>query len=145
MTLRLARARAGTVHVIHVVERDIVAGEEAIDVESIGAANDLLDTCVAELREAEIPVVGELLQSVGTHLDVAGRILDRAAQLETTTIVLGPETQHGPLAARVVAEIAATAPCHVIVLHAEAGPLGRDDGDRGPARRAPLWRTSAAT
>jgi MFS transporter, ACDE family, multidrug resistance protein len=145
MTLRLARARAGTVHAIHVVERDIVAGEEAIDAESTGAAKDLLDACVAALREAGIPVVGELLQSVGTHLDVAARILDRAAQLEATTIVLGPETRHGPLAARVVAEIAATAPCHVLVLHPEAGPLGRADGDRDPASRAPLWRTSAAT
>ncbi|MDX6526039.1 MAG: transporter, family, multidrug resistance protein [Gaiellales bacterium] len=145
MTLRLARARAGPVHVIHVVERDIVAGEEAIDLESTGAASDLLDACVAELREAEVPVVGELLQSVGTHLDVAVRILDRAAQLEATTIVLGPETQHGPLAARVVAEIAAMAPCHVLVLHPEAGPLGRPDGDRDPASGAPLWRTSAAT
>jgi nucleotide-binding universal stress UspA family protein len=123
MTVPLAQAQANTVHVLHVIERDIIAGEDAIDLETTEVANDLLDACVAELREAGVPVVGELLHSVGTHADVADRILDRAAQLSATTIVLGPETHHGPLAARVGAEIAARAPSHVIVLHPEAGPL----------------------
>jgi MFS family permease len=123
MTVPLARAQASTVHVLHVVERDVVAGEDAVDLESTAVANDLLDACVAELWEAGVPVVGELLHSVGTHADVAERILDRAAQLSATVIVLGPETHQGPFAARVGAEIAARAPSHVIVLHPEAGPL----------------------
>jgi MFS transporter, ACDE family, multidrug resistance protein len=123
MTVPLARAQASTVHVLHVIERDIVAGEDAIDLESTTVANDLLDACVAELREAGVPVIGELLHSVGTHDDVAERILSRASQLSATAIVIGPETHRGPLAARVGAEIAARASSHVIVLHPEAGPL----------------------
>jgi nucleotide-binding universal stress UspA family protein len=123
MTVPLARAQASTVHVLHVIEHDIVAGEDDIELESTAAATEMLDACVAELREAGVPVVGELLHSVGTHADVAQRILDRAAQLSPIAIVLGPETHHGPLVARVSAEIAARAASHVIVLHPEAGPL----------------------
>jgi nucleotide-binding universal stress UspA family protein len=128
--------------VLHVDERDVVAGEDAIDLESTAAANALLEGCVAELREAGVPVVGELLHSVGGHADVAARILARAAELGATTIVVGPETHHGPLVARVSAEIAADAPTHVIVLHPEAGPLGRHDGGRPAVSPARLWRTS---
>jgi MFS transporter, ACDE family, multidrug resistance protein len=144
LTVPLARARATTVHVLHVVERDVV-GEDAIDLESAAAANELLDACVAELREAGVRVIGELLHSVGTHADVATRILDRAAELSATAIVLGPETHHGPLGGRVTAEVAAAAPTHVIVLHPAAGPLGRPTGEPRPATSAQLWRTSSST
>jgi MFS family permease len=119
----LARAQASIVHVLHVVERDIVLGEDAIDLESETAANDLLGACVAELSNAGVPVVGEILHSVGTHADVAARILDRAAELSAGTIVLGPETHRGSHAAHVAALIAATANSHVIVVHPDAGPL----------------------
>ena len=140
MSVPLARARATTVHVLHVVERDVVAGEDAIDIESSGAANELLDACMAELREAGVPVVGELLHSVGTHADVATQILERAAQLSATTIVLGPETRHGPFGARINARIAGSAPTHVIILHPAAGPLGRPNGRPRPATPAQLWQ-----
>jgi ACDE family multidrug resistance protein len=143
MTVPLARARATTVHVLHVIERDVV-GEDAIDLESAAAADELLDACVAELRGAGVPVIGELLHSVGTHADVATRILERAAELWATTIVLGPETHHGALGGRVSAEVAAAAPSHVIVLHPAAGPLGRSDGEPLPASPAQLWRTSSS-
>ena len=140
MSVPLARARATTVHVLHVVERDVVAGEDAIDIESSGAANELLDACMAELREAGVPVVGQLLHSVGTHADVATQILERAAQLSATTIVLGPETRHGPFGARINARIAGSAPTHVIILHPAAGPLGRPNGRPRPATPAQLWQ-----
>jgi MFS transporter, ACDE family, multidrug resistance protein len=143
MTVPLARARATTVHVLHVVERDVVTGEDAIDIESTDAANELLDACTAELREAGVPVVGELLHSVGTHADVATSILERAAQLSATTIVLGPETRHGPLGARINALIAGSAPTHVIILHPAAGPLGRPNGRPHTTTPAQLWRTSS--
>jgi MFS family permease len=123
MAVPLARAHGTTVHVLHVIERDVIAGEDTIDVESEAAAKDLLDACVTELREAGVPVLGELLHSVGTHADVAERILERARQLAASTIVLGPDSHHGPLAARVSAEIASKAPTHVIVLNPDAGPL----------------------
>jgi len=127
MSVALARAQASTVHILHVIERDVVVGEDAIDLEATASAEDLLDACVAELREAGVPVAGELLHSVGTHADVAERILSRAAELAATTIVLGPETHRGPLAARVAAEIAARASSHVVVMHPDAGPLVRPD------------------
>jgi MFS family permease len=123
MAVPLARAHGNTIHVLHVIERDVIAGEDTIDVESEAAAKDLLDACVTELREARVPVLGELLHSVGTHADVAERILERARQLAASTIVLGPDSHHGPLAARVSAEIASKAPTHVIVLNPDAGPL----------------------
>jgi MFS transporter, ACDE family, multidrug resistance protein len=144
MTVPLARARATAVHVLHVVERDVVLGEDAIDLESTAAANELLEACIAELREAGIPVTGELLHSVGSHVDVARRILERAAELSATAIVLGPETGNGPLAAHVAAEIARDAPSHVIVLNPAAGPLGRPNGRPSLTSPAQLWRTSGA-
>jgi hypothetical protein len=141
MTVPLARARATTVHVLHVVERDIVAGEDAADLESEAAASDLLDACVAELREAGVPVIGELLHVVGTHADVGARILARAHQLAATAIVLGAESRHGPLAAQVTAEIAAAAPSHVIVLHPAAGPLGSPNGRARSTSPTQLWQS----
>jgi nucleotide-binding universal stress UspA family protein len=142
MTVPLARARATRVHVLHVVERDLLVGEDAVDLESSAAANELLAACTAELREAGVPVVGELLHSVGSHADVARRILARAAQLSATAIVLGPETRHGPLGGHVAAEIARDARSHVIILHPAAGPLGRPDGRPASTTAAELWRTT---
>jgi MFS transporter, ACDE family, multidrug resistance protein len=141
MTVPLARARATRVHVLHVVERDLLVGEDAVDLESTAVANELLDSCTAELREAGVPVVGELLHSVGSHVDVARRILGRAAELSATAIVLGPETRHGTLGGHVAAEIARDARSHVIILHPDAGPLGRPDGGPVPANPADLWQT----
>jgi nucleotide-binding universal stress UspA family protein len=141
MAVPLARARASTVHVLHVIERDILTGEDAIDLESDATAKDVLDACVAELREAGVQVIGELLHVVGTHTDVSARILERARQLAATAIVLGPETRHGPLAARVTAEIAATAPSHVIVLHPAAGPLGSPNGRVLSTSPTQLWQS----
>jgi ACDE family multidrug resistance protein len=144
MSMPLARVRATPVHVLHVVERDVVAGEDAIDLESSRAARELLDGCVAELREAGVPVVGELLHSVGTHADIATRILKRAAQLSATTIVLGPETRHGPVGARINALIAGSAPTHVLILNPAAGPLRRPDDRSHPTTPAQLWRAPEA-
>jgi nucleotide-binding universal stress UspA family protein len=52
LAVPLARARGGDVHVLHVVEADIVAGEDAIELETDQAARDLLEACIAELRES---------------------------------------------------------------------------------------------
>jgi ACDE family multidrug resistance protein len=125
MAVPLARARGGEVHVVHVVEEDILAGEDTIALETDAVANELLAACMAELRESGMPITGELLHSFGTHADVADQILARAAELNAGVIVIGPETRHGPLAAPVAAAVAERADAHVIVLHPEAGALGR--------------------
>jgi hypothetical protein len=98
---------------------------------------------VAELEPAGVPRFGEVLHTVGTHAAVASRILQRASELAATAIVLGPETNHGPLAARVTAQVAASAPSHVIVLHPAAGPLGQSNGRAQPIGPAQLWRATA--
>jgi nucleotide-binding universal stress UspA family protein len=125
MAVPLARARGGDVYVVHVLEEDIIAGEQAIELESAQSARERLDACVAELRESGMPVNGELLSSVGNHSDVATQILKRAADLDAGAIVIGPETSHGPLLARVAAQVAERAHAHVLVLHPAAGALGR--------------------
>jgi nucleotide-binding universal stress UspA family protein len=85
----------------------------------------MLDACIAELREAGVPVSGELLHSYGTHTDVAAQILRRAADLRAGAIVLGPDTRHLTLTGRVTAYVAAHAPSHVIIVNPHAGALGR--------------------
>ncbi len=97
---------------------------------------------MTELERAGVPVFAEVLHAVGTHAAVASQILQRACELSATAIVLGPETGHGPLAARVTAQVAASAPSHVIVLHPAAGPLGRTDGQAIPSPPTALWSAS---
>jgi ACDE family multidrug resistance protein len=125
MAVPLARARRGAVHVLHVVEADVVAGEEGVELETSAAALELLDACVAELRESGAQVTGEVVHSYGTHADVAERILRRAAELSAGLIVLGPDAHHATIASGVTARIAARAPSHVIVVNPGAGALGR--------------------
>src|SRR5262245_8243740 len=125
MAVPLARARGGPVLVLHVIESDIVAGEGAIDLETPAEARAVLEACVAELREAGVPVAGETLHSFGNHADVAERILDRAAAVSAALIVVGPESPQATLSSGVAARIVATAPSHVIVVNPAAGALGR--------------------
>ena len=140
MAVPLARARGAEVHVLHVVERDILVGEDAAELETAAEARALLDACVAELRESGAPVTGELLQSYGTHADVAREILRRAAELGAGAIVVGPDSRQLTIAAGVTARIASHAPAHVIVVNPRAGALGRPlAGVAGPADPATIW------
>jgi ACDE family multidrug resistance protein len=124
----LARARGAAVHVVHVVETDVLAGEDAADLESPTHAQALLDACIAELSDAGVPVTGELLHSYGTHTDVAAEILHRATDLGAGAIVLGPETRHTTTSG-INAYIATHAPSHVIILNPDAGILGGRSAD----------------
>jgi ACDE family multidrug resistance protein len=133
----LARARGAAVHLLHVIETDVLAGEEAADLESATQARALLDECIAELRKAGVPVTGELLHIYGTHADVAAAILRRAADLGAGAIVLGPETRHAT--SGVNAYIATHAPGHVVILNPAAGVLGRRSEDaHGGGASTPL-------
>lgn len=121
----LARARGAEVHVLHVIETDVLAGEDTTELDNPEQAQALLDACMDELREAGVPVTGELLHSYGTHTDVAREILRRAAEIHAGAIVLGPDTRHATLTSAVTAYVAAHAPSHVIVINPDAGALGR--------------------
>ena len=144
MAVPLARARGSEVHVLHVVERDVVGGEDAADLETADEARALLDACVAELRESGVPVTGELMHSVGTHGDVAMRILTRAEDLGAGLIVVGPDSRQTTIGAGVTARIAGHAPAHVIVVHPRAGAIGRPlAGVAGPADPATIWDGSS--
>jgi MFS transporter, ACDE family, multidrug resistance protein len=127
----LARARGATVHVLHVVETDVLAGEDTAELENPLQAQTLLNDCVAQLGQAGIPVTGELLHSYGTHIDVAKQILHRAAELHAGAIVLGADTRHPVLTDAVTAYIAAHAPTHVIIINPSAGSLGRPNPTAG--------------
>jgi ACDE family multidrug resistance protein len=137
MAVPLARARGAAVHVLHVVERDVIAGEDAVDRETPSEGRALLEACIAELRRSGVPVGGELVRSVGTHADVAEQILRRAAELDAGAIVLGPDTHEAALAARVTARVAGHAAAHVIVLNPRAGALGRPSAGSGGSARTP--------
>ena len=127
LTAPLARARGASVHVLHVIETDVLAGEDTADLESATHAQAVLEACIGELDEAGVPVTGELLHSYGTHTDVAAQILQRATDLGAGAIVLGPETRHA--ASSVNAYVAAHAPSDVIIVNPAAGGLGRPSPD----------------
>src|SRR4051794_7628108 len=124
MTAPLARVRGSAVHVLHVIETDVVAGESAVELETPAEAADALARSMDALRGAGVPVTGELLRSVGDHADVAAAVLQRAAELSAGLIVVGPDTRRGILGSGVTAEIAANAPTHVVVINPAAGALG---------------------
>jgi nucleotide-binding universal stress UspA family protein len=121
----LARARGAAVHVLHVIETDVLAGEDTAELENPQKAQALLDGCVAELHEASVPVTAELLHSYGTDTDVVTQIVHRAADLRAGAIVLGADTRHPILTTAVTAYIAVHAPTQVIVINPNAGALGR--------------------
>jgi nucleotide-binding universal stress UspA family protein len=125
IAMPLARARGASVHVVHVMETDVLAGEDVAALETPPHARAVLDACIAELREAHVPVSGELLHSYGTHADVARQILRRAADLQAGAIVLGSDTRQTALSTGVTTYIAAHASSHVIIVNPHAGPLGR--------------------
>jgi MFS transporter, ACDE family, multidrug resistance protein len=129
----LARARGAEVHVLHVIETDVLAGEDTTEFENSKHAQAVLDACMDELRAAGVPVTGELVHSYGTHADVAREILRRSEDMHAGAIVLGPETRHASMTSAVTAYIAAHAPSHVIVVNPEAGALGRRIETTAPA------------
>ena len=122
----------------------MLAGEDTAELETPGAARELLDACIAELREAGVPVTGEIVHSVGTHTDVAERILGRAAALRAGAIVIGPDTRGSALHPGVTAHVAGRAPSHVIVLNPRAGALGRPLPAGAPADPERLWQGERA-
>jgi nucleotide-binding universal stress UspA family protein len=120
----------------------VLAGEDTAELENPLQAQALLDACVAELREAGVPVTGELLHSYGTHTDVATQILQRAADLHAGAIVLGADTRQAALTTAVTAYIAAHAPAHVIVINPNAGALGRPTMTTANTRDTPAASSS---
>jgi MFS family permease len=143
LTVPLARARRSPVRVLHVIETDVVAGEGAVDVESRGEATESLRRVTETLRESGVPVTGELVASFGGHADVAAAILRRAAELSAGLIVVGAETRHGLLGPGVTAEIAASAPTHVVVINPAAGALGSPVPAVKAADPVELWQSEA--
>lgn len=101
---------------------------------------------MAGLRKAGVPVIGELLHSYGTHVDVGTQILHRVAERHAGAIVLGADTRHSNLTTAVTAYIAAHAPTHVIVINPNAGALGQSPGAirDTPHRSSPLTHDSGA-
>jgi hypothetical protein len=55
MAVPLARARGQAVHVVNVIETDVLAAEDTAELETRAEANALLDACIGELRAAGSP------------------------------------------------------------------------------------------
>jgi hypothetical protein len=142
MAVPIAGARGAAVHVLHVAERDVVAGMDAADLETPEEAEALLEASIAELSEAGVSVDGEVLRAVGSHADVAETILRRAGRLGAGLIVIGPDSGRTRLHPTITGRIAAGAPSHVIVLNPRAGALGRPHPAAGTGDGAALWRAA---
>jgi MFS family permease len=110
---RVARLRGRAVHVVHVHEVDVI-GAEAVERESAEAAQATLRARVAELRRAGVQADGEVLETTGTHADVARLLARRAGTTGAGLIVVG-RGEAG-------AELAAGSPTNVLVVGPAAVP-----------------------
>ena len=128
LAAEIALARETVVYLVHVAEHDVLAGEDVADLETSAAARQMLKTCIAELRGLGVLASGETLDSYGTHSDVAAAIVRRARDLGAGLIVVGRGHRDAALASMlgpsVTAQIAADAPCHVVVINPDAGTVG---------------------
>ena len=136
MAVPLARARGSEVHVLHVVERDVVVGEDAVDLETAAEARGAarrLRRRAARVRRAghrRAARTASARTPTSRDADPAARAEDLGAGL----IVVGPDSRQTTIGAGVTARIAGHAPAHVIVVHPRAGALGRPlAGVAGPA------------
>jgi MFS transporter, ACDE family, multidrug resistance protein len=113
---RVARLRDRPVHVVHVLETDVV-GAGAIARESRDEAQVTLRARVEQLRAAGVPADGELLTSTGRHADVATRIAEAAAESGAAVIVLGRPTETAALSRDVTDLVTREAPASVLVVN----------------------------
>jgi MFS family permease len=108
---RVALLRGRPVHVMHVLETDVV-GDEAIERESGDVARATLTARLDQLRRAGVTADGEVLSVAGRHADVASLIAHRAADTGAGVIVLGRPAERTSLTDLVTRE----APVNVLVV-----------------------------
>jgi nucleotide-binding universal stress UspA family protein len=114
---RVARARGTSVHVVHVRETRVFAGEAA-ELESELAARAVVDDALAHLNGT--PKTGEVIDVLGHHADAAEAILELAKRTAPAAIVAGRAGAHGgelgaPSLTTVLVE---HAPCDVVAVAA---------------------------
>ncbi|HEY6761626.1 MAG TPA: MFS transporter [Baekduia sp.] len=118
---RVALLRDRPVHVVHVLETDVV-GDDAVARESGDEARATLRARVAQLRAAGVAADGELLRSTGRHADVATRIAAAAAEAGAPVIVLGRPTETAALSRDVTDLVTREAPASVLVVNPAPAP-----------------------
>jgi MFS family permease len=112
---RVALLRGRPVHVVHVLETDVI-GDDAIARESGDEARAALRTRLAQLRDAGVRAEGEVLAATGRHADVAALITRRAADVGAGVVVLGRPTGSGFPGGDVADIVTRQAPASVLVV-----------------------------
>ncbi|HET6505452.1 MAG TPA: MFS transporter [Baekduia sp.] len=108
---RVALLRGRPVHVMHVLETDVV-GDEAIARESDDTARATLTARLDQLHRAGVDADGEILSVAGRHADVASLIAHRAGDTGAGVIVVGRPAEPASLTDLVTRE----APVNVLVV-----------------------------
>ena len=114
----LAADRGMRVEVLHVQETDVV-GEDIVEIEPAGEAQEALERRLAQLQAAGVTAYGTVAASMGNHAHVARAILDRAARTGAAAVVVGASRRDSfahLLEGSVVHELNAHASCHVLVV-----------------------------
>lgn len=108
---RVALLRGRPVHVMHVLETDVV-GDDAIARESGAAARATLHARLDQLHRAGVTADGEVLSVAGRHADVASLIAHRATDTGASVIVVGRPAERASLTDLVTRD----APVNVLVV-----------------------------
>ena len=113
---RIALLRDRPVHVVHVLETDVI-GDDVLARESGDEAGATLRTRLAQLRAAGVTADGEVLASTGRHADVAALIAGRAVETGAGVIVLGRPGEPAAPGRDVTDLVTREAPVNVLVVN----------------------------
>jgi nucleotide-binding universal stress UspA family protein len=131
---RVARARGAAVHVVHVRETRVIAGDVA-DLEDRDAAGAIVDAAVMRLTRAGITgATGEVLHVTGHHGEAADAVLDLADRTAPQAMIVGRPTHSEPGAPSLTTALTERAPCDVVVV-ARAARGARSARARRPRSR----------
>jgi MFS family permease len=108
---RVALLRGRPVHVMHVLETDVV-GDTAVARETGDAARATLKARLGQLEAAGVTADGEILSVAGRHADVASLIAHRATDTGAGVIVVGRPAERTSLTDLVTRE----SPVNVLVV-----------------------------
>lgn len=121
----LAKATGAGVHVIHIRPSQVIGvgltGGAVVTVEEAAEGRQVVDEALARLRAAGVAAEGEVDE--GVREDLAAILVDRAAELGSDLIAVGPGHYHGIAALLHVSVsngVAKTAPVSVLLVRSEA-------------------------
>lgn len=121
----LAKLTGGRVHVIHVRPSEVIAagltGGAVVSLEETANGRQVVDEALTRLRADGITAEGEVDE--GLRQDLAGILVERAEELGSDLIAVGPGHYSGIshlLHTSVSQGVAKTSPVSVLLVHSEA-------------------------